>query len=96
MTDPDPKADLRSYLQAAREAMLWKLDGLSEYDVRRPLVRTGSNLLGLIKHQAGVEFTGVRAHRVGLVRHDVHGEQVTSVVRHRNLPCQFLTGLCCA
>jgi hypothetical protein len=30
--------------------MLWKLDGLSEYDVRRPLTYTGTNLLGLIKH----------------------------------------------
>ena len=56
MTDPDPKADLRSYLQAAREAMLWKLDGLSEYDVRRPMVPTGTNLLGLVKHLASVEL----------------------------------------
>jgi hypothetical protein len=29
-----PKADLHRYLQAARDALLWKLDGLSEYDVR--------------------------------------------------------------
>jgi hypothetical protein len=56
MTDPDPKADLRRYLQVAREAALWKLDGLSEYDVRRPMVPTGTNLLGLIKHLAGVEL----------------------------------------
>lgn len=56
MTDPDPKADLRTYLQAAREAMLWKLDGLSEYDVRRPMVPTGTNLLGLVKHLASVEL----------------------------------------
>ena len=35
MTESDLKADLRRYLQDAREAMLWKLDGLSEYDVRR-------------------------------------------------------------
>jgi hypothetical protein len=55
MTGSDPKADLHRYLQSAREALLWKLDGLSEYDVRRPLVPTGTNLLGLIKHQAGVE-----------------------------------------
>ena len=26
------------------------LEGLSEYDVRRPLTYTGTNLLGLIKH----------------------------------------------
>jgi hypothetical protein len=38
MTGSDPKADLRRYFQEAREALLWKLDGLSEYDIRRPLV----------------------------------------------------------
>ena len=51
----DPKADLHRYLQAAREVLLWKLDGLSEYDVRRPLTPTGTNLLGLVKHVASVE-----------------------------------------
>jgi len=56
MTEPDGKADLRRYLQEAREALLWKLDGLSEYDVRRPLVPTGTNLLGLVKHVAGGEM----------------------------------------
>jgi len=52
----DPKADLHRYLQNAREAMLWKLDGLSEYDIRRPLTPTGTNLLGLVKHLASVEL----------------------------------------
>jgi uncharacterized damage-inducible protein DinB len=56
MTGSDPKADLHRYLQVAREAMVWKLDGLSEYDIRRPLTPTGTNLLGLIKHVAGVEL----------------------------------------
>ena len=55
MPEADPKADLRHYLQIAREALLWKLDGLSEYDVRRPMVPTGTNLLGLVKHVASVE-----------------------------------------
>jgi Protein of unknown function (DUF664) len=55
MAEFDPKADLRRYLQAAREALLWKLEGLSEYDVRRPMVPTGTNLLGLVKHVASVE-----------------------------------------
>ena len=49
------KADLRRYLQEGREAIVWKLVGLSEYDVRRPLTPTGTNLLGLVKHLAGVE-----------------------------------------
>jgi uncharacterized damage-inducible protein DinB len=52
----EPKADLQRYLQAARDVLLWKLDGLSEYDVRRPLTPTGTNLLGLVKHVASVEF----------------------------------------
>jgi hypothetical protein len=56
MTESDRKADLRRYLQDAREVLLWKLDGLSEYDIRRPLVPTGTNLLGLIKHLAMVEM----------------------------------------
>jgi hypothetical protein len=55
MTEPDPKADLRLYLQRARDAIAWKLSGLSEYDIRRPMTPTGTNLLGLIKHLAGVE-----------------------------------------
>jgi uncharacterized damage-inducible protein DinB len=52
----DPKSDLHRYLQGAREDLLWKLEGLSEYDVRRPLTPTGTNLLGLVKHLAVVEF----------------------------------------
>ena len=55
MTTSDAKDDLRRYLQGARESLLWKLDGLSEYDVRRPMVPTGTNLLGLVKHVASVE-----------------------------------------
>jgi hypothetical protein len=55
MPEPDPKGELRRYLQAARAALLWKLKGLSEYDVRRPMVPTGTNLLGLVKHVAYVE-----------------------------------------
>jgi len=55
MDDTDAKADLLRYLQAAREALLWKLDGLGEYDLRRPLTPTGTNLLGIVKHVASVE-----------------------------------------
>ncbi|MFC4002963.1 DinB family protein [Prauserella oleivorans] len=52
----NPKADLLRYLQIGRDVMLWKLDGLGEYDIRRPLTPTGTNLLGLVKHLAGVEM----------------------------------------
>src|SRR5881398_3364219 len=54
MPEP-PKQTLHRYLQIVRDAMLWKLEGLSEYDVRRPLVPTATNLLGLVKHLASVE-----------------------------------------
>jgi uncharacterized damage-inducible protein DinB len=49
------KADLHRYLQAGRDALLWKLEGLSEYDARRPMTPTGTNLLGIVKHVASVE-----------------------------------------
>ncbi|BBH71695.1 hypothetical protein ACTI_83800 [Actinoplanes sp. OR16] len=51
----DFKVDLQDYLQEGRTALVWKLEGLSEYDLRRPLVDSGTNLLGLVKHAAGVE-----------------------------------------
>ena len=56
MADSSPVIDefakeyLHDDLRWIREAMLWKLDGLREYDVRRPLTATGTNLLGLVKH----------------------------------------------
>jgi hypothetical protein len=56
MTGLDAKADLHRYLQDAREVLLWKLDGLSEYNIRRPLTPTGTNLLGIVKHVASVEL----------------------------------------
>jgi uncharacterized damage-inducible protein DinB len=52
----DDKAVLKRYLQHAREALLWKLDGLSDYDIRRPMTATGTNLLGVVKHVASVEL----------------------------------------
>jgi hypothetical protein len=52
MIDEFAKEYLRDELQRTREALVWKLDGLSEYDIRRPLTATGTNLLGLVKHMA--------------------------------------------
>ena len=56
MTNTDAKATLQHYLQTGRDALVWKLEGLSEYDVRRPMTPTGTNLLGLLKHLAYVEM----------------------------------------
>ncbi|SDS56772.1 DinB family protein [Actinoplanes derwentensis] len=56
MTDPnDPKAALHHYLKENRDALIGKLDGLSERDARLPRTGTGNNFLGLIKHCLNVE-----------------------------------------
>jgi Protein of unknown function (DUF664) len=52
----DVKDELHRKLRAARATLLSKLEGLSEYDMRRPMTPTGTNLLGLVKHLAGVEY----------------------------------------
>jgi Protein of unknown function (DUF664) len=52
----DMKAELHGSLQASRSGLLSKLEGLSEYDLRRPMTPTGTNLLGLAKHLAGLEY----------------------------------------
>jgi uncharacterized damage-inducible protein DinB len=49
--------DLRRYLQEARDSVVSTLDGLPEYDVRRPLVPSGTNLLGVVKHLIGIELS---------------------------------------
>lgn len=51
----DPKTALHHYLQEARDAIVWKLDGLSERDARMPRTPTGNNLLGVLKHCLNVE-----------------------------------------
>jgi Protein of unknown function (DUF664) len=48
--DEFAKEYLLGDLRHIREVMVSKLDGLSEYDVRRPLTSTATNLLRLIKH----------------------------------------------
>src|ERR1700761_949820 len=55
MIDDFAKEHLHDHLRWVREALVWKLDGLSEYDMRRPLTPTGTNLLGLVKHVASAE-----------------------------------------
>ena len=52
MIDESAKEHLHDELRRIREALLGKLDGLTDYDARRPLTKTGTNLLGLVKHRA--------------------------------------------
>jgi hypothetical protein len=56
MDSQDAKSELQSYLHGARETLVWKLDGLGEYDIRRPMTPTGTNLLGLVKHSTATHI----------------------------------------
>ena len=78
MTPIDPKSDLHHYLRGARAAVLWKLEDLSEYDSRRPVTQTGTNLLGLVKHLSGVEllYFGVAFERFPTAVPDWFGEDM--------------------
>jgi hypothetical protein len=49
-------ADLHRYLQQSRDGVLSRLEGLSEYDMRRPMTPSATNLLGLVKHLATMEL----------------------------------------
>lgn len=52
----DEKAMLRAALERHREVVLWKLDGLDDEQLRRPMTPSGTNLIGLVKHLANVEY----------------------------------------
>ncbi|MGO4956642.1 DinB family protein [Luteococcus sp. Sow4_B9] len=52
----ETKALLLRYLQSERDAVLWKVEGLDESALRTPRTPTGTNLLGLVKHLAAVEY----------------------------------------
>jgi hypothetical protein len=46
VTESEAKSDLHRHLRHGRQTLLWKLDGLSGYDIRRPMTPTDTNLLG--------------------------------------------------
>ena len=52
----EEKESLQVALDRHREVMLWKLEGLDDADLRRPMTASGTSLLGLVKHLAAVEY----------------------------------------
>jgi hypothetical protein len=52
----DEKQSLRVSLDRHRDAVLWKLEGLNDVDLRRAMTPSGTNLLGLVKHLWAVEY----------------------------------------
>ncbi len=52
MIDDFAKSYLHDELRDHRAILLKSIEGLSDYDIRRPLTPTGTNLLGMVKHRA--------------------------------------------
>ena len=46
---------LAGFLDFHRATLLWKVDGLDDEQLRRPMVPSGTSLLGMVKHLAYVE-----------------------------------------
>jgi hypothetical protein len=47
---------LRTHLRLTQLSLLWKLEGLGDEDLRRPMTPTGTNLIGIVKHLTGVTY----------------------------------------
>jgi uncharacterized damage-inducible protein DinB len=50
------KESLHASLDRHRDVVLWKVEGLDDEQVRRPMTPSGTNLIGLVKHLASVEY----------------------------------------
>lgn len=52
----DEKALMTAHLRRIQQSLLWKLEGLSDEDLRRPMTKTGTNLIGIVKHLTGITY----------------------------------------
>ncbi len=52
----DEKDSLKAALDRHRDAVLWKVEGLADTDLRRAMTPSGTTLLGLVKHLGAVEY----------------------------------------
>jgi uncharacterized damage-inducible protein DinB len=51
----DETGTLVGFLDFHRATLLWKIEGLDDEQLRRPMVPSGTSLLGMVKHLAYVE-----------------------------------------
>jgi uncharacterized damage-inducible protein DinB len=47
---------LLAYLAKQRDVLVWKLEGLDDEALRRPMTPSGTSLLGMVKHVAAVQY----------------------------------------
>ncbi len=66
LTDSGELDTALAFLNFNRECVLKKTDGLDEEQLRRVLVPTGTNLLGLVKHLAAAERYWFGLHLAGI------------------------------
>jgi len=52
----EEKQSLHVSLDRHRDVVLWKVAGLDDEALRRPMTPSGTSLLGLVKHLAAVEY----------------------------------------
>lgn len=52
----DEKKSLHVALDRHRDVVLWKIEGLTDDQLRRPMTPSATSLLGLVKHLAAVEY----------------------------------------
>jgi len=50
-----PVEMVSAFLDFLRATLLWKIEGLSDEELRRPMTPSGVSLLGMVKHSAFVE-----------------------------------------
>ena len=83
------KESLHVSLDRHRDVVLWKIDGLDDEQLRRPMTPSGTNLLGLVKHLAAVEY-GWFCHTFGRrtepLPFDEHDENADLRVLRRRRP----------
>jgi ribosomal protein S18 acetylase RimI-like enzyme/uncharacterized damage-inducible protein DinB len=69
---------LLAFVTYLRECLIAKLDGMSEQDARRPMVASGTSLLGLVKHVAGMEHRWIAYSFAGGSAEDIPDEELVS------------------
>lgn len=65
-TVADERTTLHEFLRYLRESVLRKAEGLDDEAVRRPMVPSGTSVLGLVAHLAMVEASWVQLSAAGL------------------------------
>jgi Protein of unknown function (DUF664) len=72
------KQILSAFLDQQRDVVLWKLDGLTDDQLRQPITPGGLYLLGLVKHLAAPSTTGYPKCSGGQPSHRVSPPAMTS------------------